>query len=91
MALYPISIAMICLYNKQSHCHFGLKKMLNFVYFPLDDSHVLLVKMTASLVFTPKTSLTGKICDGTISHIVMISSVIRENLVLLTKREQFGP
>ena len=25
--------------------------------------------MEASLVITPKTSLTGEICDGTISHI----------------------
>ena len=50
--------------------------------------------MAASLIFTPKTSLTGKICDGTISHIkliVIISSVIPENLVLLTKSEQSGP
>ena len=62
--------------------------------------------MAASLIFTPKTSLTGKICDGTISHINLPacrrlhagnilmninSSVIPENLVLLTKSEQSGP
>ena len=57
--------------------------------------------MAASLILTPKTSLTGRICDGTVSHIlicyimtikiVIISSVIPENLVLLTKIEHSGP
>ena len=48
--------------------------------------------MAASLIFTPKTSLTGKMCDGTISHInSLISSVIPKNLVLLTKSQQSGP
>jgi len=36
MAPYHILIATISLYNKQFHRHFGLK-MLNFVYFSLDD------------------------------------------------------
>ena len=37
MALYHILIATISLYDKQFHRHFGFKKMLNFVYFRLDD------------------------------------------------------
>ena len=37
MAPYHILIATISLYNKQFHRHFGFKKMLNFVYFRLDD------------------------------------------------------
>ena len=32
-----ITIATISLYNKQFNSHFGFKKMLNFVYFRLDD------------------------------------------------------
>ena len=68
MAPYHILIATISLYNKQFHRYFGLKKMLNFVYFRLDDIY-LRSKWRPLLIFTPKTSLTGKICDGTISHI----------------------
>ena len=37
MAPYHIIIATISLYNKQFHRHFGSKKVLNFVYFQLDD------------------------------------------------------
>ena len=37
MAPCHILIATISLYNKQLHRHFGFKKMLNFVYFRLDD------------------------------------------------------
>ena len=62
MAPYHILIATISLYNKQFHRHFGLKKVLNSVHFRLDDIYFY-------LIFTPKTSLTGKICGGTISHI----------------------
>ena len=36
MAPYHILIVMISSYNKQFHCHFGLK-MGYFVYFRLDD------------------------------------------------------
>ena len=60
--------ARISLYNKQFHRHFGFKKMLNFVYFRLDDIH-----------FQSKWRPQYHIL------IVMISSVIPEILVLLTK------
>ena len=33
--------------------------------------------MVARLVFTPKTSLTEKICDGTISHITVVTTNMR--------------
>ena len=46
--------------------------------------------MAASLGFTPKTSLTEKNLRWHIL-IVMISSIIPEILVLLTKSEQSGP
>ena len=53
MSPYHILITTISLYNKQFHRHFALKKkMLSFVYFPLDDIHVLPVKMAASKLFS---------------------------------------
>ena len=72
-----IIIARISLYNKQFHCHFGCKKMLNFVYFRLDDIY-----------------FQSKIYGGhKLYHIliVMISSVIPEILVLLTKSDNSAP
>ena len=47
--------------------------------------------MAASLGFTPKTSLTEKNLRWHHNTIVMISSIIPEILVLLTKSEQSGP
>ena len=64
MAPYHILIVTISLHDKQFHRHFGLKKCLI-----LCTLYLLPVKMAVSFIFTPKTSLTGKICDGTISHI----------------------
>ena len=47
--------------------------MLNFVYLPLGEIYFRpkwWPQSVATLVITPKTGLTGKICDGTISHII---------------------
>ena len=65
MAPYRILIVMISSYNKQFHCHFGLK-MLYFVYFRFDDIYF---RSKWRPVISPKTGSTGKICDGTISQI----------------------
>ena len=72
-----IIMARISLYNKQFHRHFGSKKMLNFVYFHLDDIH-----------FQSKIHGGHKLYH---ILIVMISSVIPEILVLWTRSEQFDP